>query len=768
MKAWAVAKFAGLLLFFFVGVWIPVGNVAAAAVGVPGIPAAGSSSEIAADELPSDLTREEARDLLARLSDAEVRELLVRFLDQLAGQRENAGGDAMAATIQLETDAARERLRSMLTAFPRLQTVFSFLADRLSEGRSPSAPWLVLLVLVLIAGIGFAGEWVFGRFLVKTSRLYSGMVPQSVLGKCGLCMMGAVLDALRIVVFGLFALGVYLLFYQGHEATRMVVTAFILGLVQIRLAMLMGRVIFAPHDPVFRMLPISDDLAAALYRMATTIVGVLIFGHLFIELLHRLGIEDDLWQLFGTLFGLVVTGSMVVVIWAARQWVSALILGRHSDEGDGPSRLHQLFAGNWHILASVYLIGTWLLATFKKLATGESVVTPAIVTLVIFAAIPAADWLVRRGLTRLLSSDEPSTEAGDNETSEAKPPAESARGDYLSVIQRNARVLLILIAVIFLARVWGIDFQALAAEGVGRNIAGSLLTIVVTLIVASAIWGIVKTAINRNLPDPAAEAAEGGESEAGGQGGTRLETLLPLFRKFLFITLIVIVSMTILSSLGVDIGPLIAGAGMVGIAVGFGAQTLVRDIVSGVFFLVDDAFRIGEYIVIGDVRGMVEGISVRSLRLRHHNGPVHTVPFGEIAHLTNYSRDWVIMKLEVRVPFETDIEKVRKLVKKVGQNLMEDEVHGPNFLQPLKSQGVNRMDDSAFIIRVKFMAKPGEQFVLRREVFRRIQEAFAENNIQFAPRRVIVDGPPALAGVAAAVAGDEPEGTESGGDQHQL
>jgi small-conductance mechanosensitive channel len=160
---------------------------------------------------------------------------------------------------------------------------------------------------------------------------------------------------------------------------------------------------------------------------------------------------------------------------------------------------------------------------------------------------------------------------------------------------------------------------------------------------------------------------------------------------------------------------------------------------------------------------MVEDISIRSLRLRHHNGPIHTVPFGEIATLTNFSRDWVIMKLEMRLPFETDIEKVRKIVKKVGQDLMAHEEHGKNFLQPLKSQGVNRMDDSAFIFRIKFMAKPGEQFVLRREVYRRVQEALADQGIHFAPKRVIVDTTgmspeqAAKAATAAAAAEDDPK-----------
>jgi small-conductance mechanosensitive channel len=202
---------------------------------------------------------------------------------------------------------------------------------------------------------------------------------------------------------------------------------------------------------------------------------------------------------------------------------------------------------------------------------------------------------------------------------------------------------------------------------------------------------------------------------------------------------------------------LIAGAGVIGIAIGFGAQTLVRDVVSGFFYLVDDAFRIGEYVVIDQIRGTVEQISIRSFQLRHHNGPVHTIPYGEIRTLTNWSRDWAIMKFELRIAFETDIDMVRKIIKQIGTELMEDPVFGANMLQPLKSQGVNRMDDSALIIRCKFTAVPGQQFLIRREAFTRIQRVFEQKGIQFAPRRVLVEtsGPPEVAAKAAAAAMDQ-------------
>lgn len=189
---------------------------------------------------------------------------------------------------------------------------------------------------------------------------------------------------------------------------------------------------------------------------------------------------------------------------------------------------------------------------------------------------------------------------------------------------------------------------------------------------------------------------------------------------------------------GFPVYSIVTGLGVGGIALGFGAQSLVRDILSGVFFLIDDAFRVGEYIQVGDLRGNVEKISIRSMQVRHHNGPLHTIPFGEITQLTNFSRDWVIMKLPLRVTFETDPEKVRKLIKKLGIELLEDPEIGEKFVEPLKSQGVLEIDDIGQIIRVKFMTHPGEQFVLRKHVYARIRELFEREGIEFARREVRV------------------------------
>jgi small-conductance mechanosensitive channel len=222
---------------------------------------------------------------------------------------------------------------------------------------------------------------------------------------------------------------------------------------------------------------------------------------------------------------------------------------------------------------------------------------------------------------------------------------------------------------------------------------------------------------------------------------SRVATLLPIIRRTAQFVVVAVSFIMVLNNWGVNVGPILAGAGVVGLAIGFGAQTLVKDIVSGLFFLVDDAFRVGEYIDVGGTMGNVEKISLRSLRLRHHKGLVHTIPYGEIPKLTNFSRDWVIMKLRFRVPFDTDVNQVKKLFKKIGQDLLEHPDLADGFLQPFKSQGVAEVDDNGIVIRGKFMSKPGKQFMIRKELYVRVQKAFEAAGIPFARKQVMVHIP---------------------------
>jgi small-conductance mechanosensitive channel len=303
---------------------------------------------------------------------------------------------------------------------------------------------------------------------------------------------------------------------------------------------------------------------------------------------------------------------------------------------------------------------------------------------------------------------------------------------------------------------WDLDFGTLTNQDdpLARLARGAVHAVVI-LLVADLLWKLASTAIDRQLALTGPAGAHDEETVSTlppeeERRRARVRTLLPILRTVLLAALGVMAVLMALSALGVHIGPLIAGAGVVGVAIGFGSQTLVHDVISGMFYLLDDAFRVGEYIVSGTFRGTVEGFSLRSIKLRHHRGPLFTVSFSSLGAVQNLSRDWVIDKLTFNVPFDTDVAQVKKVVKQVSKEIMEDPDLAKGILEPLKSQGVAMMNDFAMQVRVKFKAKPGGQFAVRRAAYDRIKKAFAANGIRLAVPTVNVAGGEGQAGPAAA------------------
>jgi moderate conductance mechanosensitive channel len=341
---------------------------------------------------------------------------------------------------------------------------------------------------------------------------------------------------------------------------------------------------------------------------------------------------------------------------------------------------------------------------------------------------------------------------------EAAPaPGTPSTDPYGPVVRRVVHILVAVGSLEALAWLWELDIAAFTERSLGGRLARAVVDIAVTALAAYLAWTLIRTFIDHRLAQEPGRARPPEPGEEGGTGATRVRTLLPLLRTFVQIVIAVMAVMIGLAGLGVNIGPLLAGAGIAGIAIGFGTQTLVRDIVSGVFFLVDDSFRLGEYVDVGPVKGTVERISLRSMQIRHHRGALHTIPFGEVKRLTNHSREWVIHKVELPLPPETDLDVIRKMLKRIGEELVADPELGPHILQPLKSQGLMQVEDGALILRAKFMVRPDDQqFVIRREVLSRIKRALEEKGIRFAPRQVLVHvaqpsrAPDAPAGLPAA------------------
>jgi small-conductance mechanosensitive channel len=282
------------------------------------------------------------------------------------------------------------------------------------------------------------------------------------------------------------------------------------------------------------------------------------------------------------------------------------------------------------------------------------------------------------------------------------------------------------------------------------NISGSTLVFVesiltkffILILPVIVIWEALKSSITKQVPVEE-EAEEDSDDEWGARSLSRGDTLLVIVRKFLVIIILTVACFLLLSAMGINIGPLLAGAGVIGIAIGFGSQKLISDVLSGVFFLIDDAFRVGEYIEAGGVSGTVEAITLRNVMLRHHRGMLQIVPYSELVSITNFMRGGLVVKFSIELPYDTDIDKVRKIIKKVGIAMLEDPEIGADFIRPVKSQGVRSVGDSVMVIRVKFTAKPGKHFLIRREAFRRISEALAAKGIYYAHRKVIVEMPEA-------------------------
>lgn len=330
------------------------------------------------------------------------------------------------------------------------------------------------------------------------------------------------------------------------------------------------------------------------------------------------------------------------------------------------------------------------------------------------------------------------------------------------LLDRGVRAAIIAIAAVWLGRILGLAADRMAAGDtmVDRITRGSIGGIVI-LLAADLLWHLARAYINSRLENSALDSAASDEEKAR---RARLQTLLPIFRNILAVVIAVIAVLMVLSGLGVEIGPLIAGAGVVGVAVGFGAQTIVKDVISGMFYLWDDAFRIGEYIESGSHKGVVEAFSLRSVRLRHHRGPLTTVPFGELGAVKNLNRDWTIDKISLNVTYDTDLVKAKKVIKQIGQQLLENPEYGPHIIETLKMKGVEQFGEFAIEIRLSMMTKPGEQFVIRRNALAMIRNAFKENGIEFAVPTVQVSGEGRDAEARAAAARFAAQRSEAGGE----
>jgi small-conductance mechanosensitive channel len=275
-------------------------------------------------------------------------------------------------------------------------------------------------------------------------------------------------------------------------------------------------------------------------------------------------------------------------------------------------------------------------------------------------------------------------------------------------------------------RVWGLSLIRFT-EGDGHDISVKLLGLAATLIIAWLVWILADTGIHHALT-----------RSRKGLANARAQTMMPLIRNVLFIAIAVIAAIVALANMGMNVTPLLAGAGVIGLAIGFGAQSLVADLITGLFIIIEDSLAIDDYVDLGGHLGTVEGLTIRTVRLRDLDGIVHTIPFSEIKSIKNYSREFGYAIFRIAIPHNIDIDDAIKLIRDVGQKMRGDPLQKRNIWSPLELQGVESFEQGTAILRARFKTAPIKQWEVSRAFNLALKRQLDEAGLDLAMPRLSV------------------------------
>ena len=669
-----------------------------------GAPAAAQSGKTPDDASPR------VRMLIDLLADPEVR----AWLEKRAADKPKpppTSDASLSSVVTQQMARVRAQIQGMSAAAPELPDELGRAFDILRLEFEERGAVHVLLLIVAFAALGYGAAWLFW-WRTERVRDWIGQLPLHTVRERLLVVLARLAFGLAwLAAFAAGSIGAFLAL-DWPPLLREIGLAYLMAFLIARLAFVAGTFLLSPGFPRFRIVPMEEDAARFWHRRLVIFVAWFAFTAVTLTLLKTLGLTSEARRLIGATTALGLVAIALEAVWRRP-------IANHAQ----PAR----HIASWALTA--FVVAMWLLRV------GDAM--PVFWSLLVLVGTPLLIRVTGSSVSHLLRPPGTETMAGE------------IPGVVTVVLERGLRSLIIVGAVFLLIRAWDVNIAELTAgDSVWTRLTRGLASAVVIGLVADLIWRILRAVIDRKL----AEAhSDGPVDEDEARRRARLNTLLPIFRNIIAIIVFAVAIMMALSALGVEIGPLIAGAGVVGVALGFGAQTLVRDIISGMFFLLDDAFRIGEYIQAGSYKGTVESFSLRSIKLRHHRGALYTVPFGVLGAVQNSSRDWVIDKMTIGITYDSNIDEAKKIVKRIGKELAEIPDFKPHILQPLKMQGVEKFSDSAIEIRLKMMTKPGEQFSIRRRGYAMIKKAFDEAGIKFArPMAMLAEGAGADSATAAA------------------
>ena len=664
-------------------------------------------------------TQDKLRLFLDLAQDPDLRRLLATARPARAEAPPAAPADTMAGGFGDGLQQLRQHVGDLARVVPRLPGELAearaMLGDMLGHGDALSLG----LFLPLFIALGFGGEWLFRVYTRRFRTWLVALRLATVRERVGAMMARFAYGLGIIAAFTLGSVGAVLPF-DWTPKFKEALLALLLAAVLTRLTAVVGRLLLAPGAPRFRIVPVGTAAAWFLFRRLVAAGLLLGTGSQLLTLLASFGFDALSQELCRDLVEALALGLGLATVLAYPGAGAAAEAAQAARDPAPAGRAdwHHMRDGWIRLGLSLTLVLLWCFAVAEA--------RTAFWLLLFGVGGPAMVAVAQRSIRHVMRPD---------------PEADSAvpSGGLLVVfLERGVRTLLIVAATALLARLIGLDLSTIAMhDTLATRAARGVIGVVVVVLVADFLWHVIVALIDRKL----AGTLEVGEAAEGSGHAARLQTLLPITRNLSLAALATVAGTMVLAALGVEIGPLIASAGVVGVAIGFGAQTLVKDIISGVFYLVDDAFRIGEYIQSGTYKGTVESFSLRSVKLRHQRGALYTIPFGMLGAVQNLSRDWVVDKIRLNVRYDTDLEQVRKIVKRIGEEIAADPELGPGIIKPMKLQGVAQFGDYAVQLQTKMTTVPGDvQFAARRRALLLIKDAFQQQGISFALPTVQVSG----------------------------
>ncbi len=531
------------------------------------------------------------------------------------------------------------------------------------------------------------------------------------------------LDLLPVAAFALAGHVVAASEIGGDEQSRLVVLAMVDAYAVSATVMSFSRMMLSPEGRGLRLLRVSDATAIWATRWIRRLTVVTVFGFAIAEVGAGLGMSMPAYEGLLKIFGLldhIMLGVMVLQGWrAVRDRLRA------PPDATGPvARLRNVVAPVWHWIALFVLAAAWV-AWALEIPNGSVVVLRFFLTVIVILV------LARLVLIVLLGALERAGRV-NSELAARYPGLETRLAFYHPLVQGTARAVVYIGAFLLMLELWGVPiFSWFAGSLLGRRLAGGLSTLALTLLLAIAVWEAANAALQGHLARLAREQQAARSA--------RLRTLLPLLRSSLLVTILVLAGLTVLSEIGINIGPLLAGAGIVGVAIGFGSQKLVQDLITGIFLLLENAMQVGDWVTVSGLSGTVENLSVRTIRLRATDGSVHIIPFSAVTSVTNTNRGLGNASVSVTVSYAEDTDRVGEILKDIAATMRAEPEFGDRMLSDLQLWGVDKVDGASVTLAGQIVCTDAGRWPIQREFNRRLKLRFQEEGVEiYNPSRTVV------------------------------